>query len=302
MQALFNKKPVRIGAIAAGIIAVLALAFFFAPGAGREPAPAPPVTTVAEAALAAAELATRRNITLPPFEQAGLMDAVIETQTQASPATMQIPPSDATTAATSTRALTAASQAAIHTTAVTTRPTTMRTAATTAPRPSYANPNHATTTRIPTTATQATTQTTTTTTSTAQPTQRMLTATLSISCATVLGNEHMRRPNRNPPIPPSGIILAPATVTFAEGTSVLTMLMNEMQARGVQAEQRGGYIRAVNNLYEFDFGEGSGWMYKVNGQFPGFGSGQYILQQGDVVEWVYSLNFGDDVGGSNATG
>ena len=60
------------------------------------------------------------------------------------------------------------------------------------------------------------------------------------------------------------------------------------------------YIIGINNLYEFDVGELSGWMYNVNGWFPNYGASRYQLKEGDVVEWLYNL--GIDVGGYSAVG
>ena len=57
------------------------------------------------------------------------------------------------------------------------------------------------------------------------------------------------------------------------------------------------YIEGIGNLYEFDCGEGSGWMYRVNGEFPNYGCSRYTLADGDTVEWVYTCDFGADVGG-----
>ena len=62
------------------------------------------------------------------------------------------------------------------------------------------------------------------------------------------------------------------------------------------------YIEGIYNLYEFDVGDGSGWMYKVNDWFPNYGCSRYQLQNGDVIEWVYTCDLGDDVGGGYATG
>ena len=59
------------------------------------------------------------------------------------------------------------------------------------------------------------------------------------------------------------------------------------------------YIEGIHNLYEFDVGELSGWMYSVNGRFPNYGCSQSILQDGDVVCWVYTCDYGADVGGNN---
>ena len=58
------------------------------------------------------------------------------------------------------------------------------------------------------------------------------------------------------------------------------------------------YVEGIGNLYEFDAGELSGWMYRVNGEFPNFGCSKYILKNGDKVEFVYTCDLGKDVGGS----
>ena len=57
------------------------------------------------------------------------------------------------------------------------------------------------------------------------------------------------------------------------------------------------YIEGIANIYEFDCGELSGWMYKVNDWFPNYGCSRYGLKDGDRVEWVYTCNLGKDVNG-----
>ena len=56
------------------------------------------------------------------------------------------------------------------------------------------------------------------------------------------------------------------------------------------------YIEGINNLYEFDCGKLSGWMFSVNGEFPNYGSSTYKLQDGDQVSWIYTCDLGADVG------
>lgn len=56
------------------------------------------------------------------------------------------------------------------------------------------------------------------------------------------------------------------------------------------------YIRGINNIYEMDHGEMSGWMYLVNGETPNVGCGAYAPEDGDVIEWVYTLEVGRDIG------
>ena len=60
------------------------------------------------------------------------------------------------------------------------------------------------------------------------------------------------------------------------------------------------YIEGIGNLYEFDVGELSGWMYSVNGWFPNYGCSRYQLQNGDVICWVYTCDLGKDVGRETA--
>ena len=59
----------------------------------------------------------------------------------------------------------------------------------------------------------------------------------------------------------------------------------------------GAYIEGIGNLYEFDTGELSGWMYEVNGWFPNYSCSGYQLENGDTVRWVYTCDMGYDVGG-----
>ena len=58
---------------------------------------------------------------------------------------------------------------------------------------------------------------------------------------------------------------------------------------------RNSYIEGLANIYEFDCGELSGWLYKVNGEFPTFGASDCTLSDGDVIEWIYSCERGKDI-------
>ncbi len=134
------------------------------------------------------------------------------------------------------------------------------------------------------------------------------TCTLSVSCNTVLDNISYLDPEKIELIAADGIIFPKQTVTFYEGESVFNLLLREMKKNKIHFEfvntpvYNSAYIEGINNLYEFDCGELSGWMYKVNGWFPNYGCSRYLLKQGDVVEWVYTCNLGDDVGGAYAAG
>ena len=134
------------------------------------------------------------------------------------------------------------------------------------------------------------------------------TCTLSISCATILDNMELCNKEKRELVPEDGWILKPMTVTFYEGESVFNILQRTCKQQKIHMEfentpvYNSAYVEGIHNLYEFDVGNLSGWMYRVNGWFPNYGCSRYQLQNGDVIEWVYTCDLGDDVGGGYATG
>ena len=59
----------------------------------------------------------------------------------------------------------------------------------------------------------------------------------------------------------------------------------------IQDHQFGAYIAGINNIYEFDAGKNSGWMYKVNGVLPNYGVGSYKLKDGDSILLFYTVDY-----------
>lgn len=132
--------------------------------------------------------------------------------------------------------------------------------------------------------------------------------TLSISCATLLDHLDQLDEGKADLVPADGWVLAPTQVNFQEGESVFQLLQRTCREQGIHLESSStplygsAYIEGIHNLYEFDCGELSGWVYSVNGWFPNYGCSQYTLQEGDEVAWRYTCNLGGDVGGYNAIG
>ena len=89
---------------------------------------------------------------------------------------------------------------------------------------------------------------------------------------------------------------------FLEGESVYDVLKRVCTYSGIHlsydwtVEYGGYYIEGINHLYEFDCGNGSGWMYQVNGWYPNYGCSNYILKDGDIIIWNYTCNLGKDLG------
>lgn len=132
--------------------------------------------------------------------------------------------------------------------------------------------------------------------------------TLSVRCDTILDNIEWLDKEKVELVPEDGVIFPATEVTFYEGESVFNVLQREMKKARIHMEfssvvvYNSVYIEGINNLYEFDCGELSGWMYKVNDWFPNYGASRYQLKDGDVVEWVYTCDLGIDVGGFYAVG
>ncbi len=137
----------------------------------------------------------------------------------------------------------------------------------------------------------------------AKVTDKKMHCTLSIECSTILDNMKDLDEEKIELVPEDGIIFAKKEVEFKEGESVFDVLKRETQNNKIHMEfvdtpmYNSAYIEGINNLYEFDCGNLSGWMYKVNDWFPNYGCSRYQLKDGDVVEWVYTCDLGRDVGG-----
>ncbi len=128
------------------------------------------------------------------------------------------------------------------------------------------------------------------------------TCTISISCGEVLSNLDKLDSDKHELIPADGWILPQTTATFYEGESVFDVLIRTCKEHKIHMEYmdtplyNSAYIEGIGNLYEFDCGNESGWMYCVNDWFPNYGCSQYQLGDGDVIQWIYTCDLGRDVG------
>lgn len=129
-----------------------------------------------------------------------------------------------------------------------------------------------------------------------------LTCTFEIRCDTVVDTSKLEDQSAAPYVPADGVILAATEVEFTQGETVFDVLKRVTRANDIQMEFEednlygGAYIEGINYLYEFAGGKLSGWMFKVNGQFPSYGCASCELQDGDAVVWVYTCDLGADVG------
>ncbi|MBR2780318.1 MAG: DUF4430 domain-containing protein [Eubacteriaceae bacterium] len=129
------------------------------------------------------------------------------------------------------------------------------------------------------------------------------TCTITIRCDTVIQNMGDLAEGKSASVPDNGIILDTSRVQFISGETVYDVLKRACAAAGIPLEYSwtvefgGYYIEGINGLCEFDCGPESGWMYKVNGWFPNYGSSNYILKDGDIIVWEYTCRgLGSDLG------
>ncbi len=117
--------------------------------------------------------------------------------------------------------------------------------------------------------------------------------TLTIRCDTVVGKSDASH------IPDDGVILDVTELEISQGETVYDILIQAAKANRIQVENNGtedmAYIVGIGYLYEFDFGDLSGWVYRVNGERPSASCGEYELRDGDVIEWLYSCELGNDL-------
>lgn len=96
-----------------------------------------------------------------------------------------------------------------------------------------------------------------------------------------------------------GSILDAVNVEMKTGDTVYDILLKITKERQIQLETSGSgaalYVKGINNLYEYDRGDLSGWIFKINGKKVAKSAGSYVVNKGDRIEWLYSENLGKDV-------
>lgn len=131
--------------------------------------------------------------------------------------------------------------------------------------------------------------------------EEVLTCTIQINCSTILDNMDILDPGKEKYVPENGIIMSTSKVEFVKGETVFDVLKRACEQARIPVEYEwtveygGYYVQGINNLYEFDCGRKSGWLYKVNGWYPNYGSSNYEVEKDDVIIWNYTCKLGNDV-------
>lgn len=130
----------------------------------------------------------------------------------------------------------------------------------------------------------------------------LVTVTISINCDNLSRDmSKLANPAVADFIPEDGVVLEAVTYEGTTDNTVFDALNTVCRNNGIHLESNytpmyeSYYVEGINYLYEFDAGPGSGWQYKVNGWFPNYGCSSYYLSDGEVIEWVYTCDYGADV-------
>ncbi len=128
-----------------------------------------------------------------------------------------------------------------------------------------------------------------------------ITVTVSVSCETALSNMDKINEDINPVsvIPDDGVIIAKTETGLSNGDSAFDALASAARGERVRVDYIGSayglYVTAIGNIYEYGFGENSGWVYRVNGAVPDKSCGEYVLSDGDFLEFLYTCDLGRDL-------
>lgn len=126
--------------------------------------------------------------------------------------------------------------------------------------------------------------------------------TVSAECSSALDNMDKIDQTVNPAevIPEDGQVVSLCEVSLPEGASAFDALISAARSQQVRVDYTGGvygtYVRGIGYIYELGFGDMSGWLYKVNSEYPEISASDYSLKEGDIVEFVYTCSLGADVG------
>ncbi|MGN0612200.1 MAG: DUF4430 domain-containing protein [Ruminiclostridium sp.] len=198
-----------------------------------------------------------------------------------------------------TQAITSASKKPPETTEIITTTESTKASASSAPQ-STATTKAVTTSASSASQSSATTKAVTTSAESAPPKKYDYTCTFEIECRTVLLNMDKLSKDKKECIPDDGIFFSGET-GFDNGESVYDILKRVCDENGIQLETSytpafgTRYIEGIGNLYEFDCGTASGWMYTVNGEYMNYGCSLCAVSDGDKIAIRYTCNLGNDL-------
>jgi hypothetical protein len=133
-----------------------------------------------------------------------------------------------------------------------------------------------------------------------------ITCSVSVNCSNISNNIDKIDRSKRSLVPSDGTIMPRVNVSLPVGATAFDALLAATSQQGVHMEYTGSaaaktvYIEGIGNIYQFDCGSTSGWLYAINGSYKGVGMSAQTLSDGDAVELKYTLDLGTDLGAPGA--
>lgn len=128
-----------------------------------------------------------------------------------------------------------------------------------------------------------------------QSTSSTINCSITIECKSILDNMDDLKKGHESYVPKNGIMLAEYKTTLNSKSTVYDLLKKACKANSLTYTAKTTtysiYIVGINNIDEFDCGKQSGWMYKVNGEYPNVSVDSKRLKDGDKVVFTYTCSY-----------
>ena len=119
------------------------------------------------------------------------------------------------------------------------------------------------------------------------------TVSITIRCDTIAGEAGA---------PKDPVILPVTEVQIEKGETAFAVLEQITKENRIPMDFTGSgssaYVKGIAGLYEFDYGNLSGWIYLINGEEMSIGCGAAEVSPGDRIEFLYTKMLGDDLRGT----
>lgn len=119
------------------------------------------------------------------------------------------------------------------------------------------------------------------------------TVSITIRCDTIAGEAGA---------PKDPVILPVTEVQIEKGETAFAVLGQITKENRIPMDFTGSgssaYVKGIAGLYEFDYGNLSGWIYLINGEEMSIGCGAAEVSPGDRIEFLYTKMLGDDLRGT----
>lgn len=119
------------------------------------------------------------------------------------------------------------------------------------------------------------------------------TVSITIRCDTIAGEAGA---------PKDPVIFPVTEVQIEKGETAFAVLEQITKENRIPMDFTGSgssaYVKGIAGLYEFDYGNLSGWIYLINGEEMSIGCGAAEVSPGDRIEFLYTKMLGDDLRGT----